>query len=153
MMYDIFTDGSCLGNPGPGGWAALIRNMDDGTERVISGNNPQTTNNQMEITGILEAIKYIHSFDTESQVRVYSDSNYCVKAINEWLVGWIKTNFAGKKNVSLWQDYIYHSKGMKVQAIWIKAHNKHPENEFVDAIAYNAARECTPSPRKEMPHG
>lgn len=143
MIYNIFTDGSCLGNPGPGGWAALIRNMDDGTERVISGNNPKTTNNQMEITGILEAIKHISMHDPQAQVRVYSDSNYCVRSINEWLAGWVKNNFAGKKNVALWHEYLQHSKGMQVVAIWIKAHNKHPENELVDAIAYNEAKSCS----------
>lgn len=138
--YEIFTDGSCRGNPGPGGWAALIRNMSTGDEEVISGNDPKSTNNIMELTAILKALcMFIPNAEDPPKIKIYSDSTYCVKGISEWLPGWIKCNFKGKKNVDLWKAFVKLSDGLDIEMEWVKAHNGHPENEIVDKLAFEAA--------------
>jgi ribonuclease HI len=140
MSITIYTDGSCRGNPGPGGWATLIKKSNGGEEKVLHGSNEKTTNNVMELTAIIEALREIQlSTDTTLPIKIYSDSTYCVKGISEWLPGWIKTNFKGKKNVDLWKDYISCSKGLNITVEWVKAHNGHEENEFVDRLAFEEA--------------
>ena len=140
MTYEIYTDGSCRGNPGPGGWAALIKNMDTGDEEVIKGGNSKTTNNIMELTAILKSLElFVPHSEEPPKLKIYSDSNYCVKGITEWLPGWIKSNFKGKKNVELWKQYVQLSDGLDIDIQWVKAHNGQPENEFVDSIAFSEA--------------
>lgn len=140
MNYVVYTDGSCLGNPGPGGWAALIKNMDTGTEEILRGGEKKTTNNKMELMAILQALaEFAPCPENPPRIKIYSDSNYCIKGINEWLPGWIKCNFKDKKNVDMWKAYIQLSEGLKITAEWVKAHNGHPENELVDTIAREEA--------------
>jgi len=140
MNYEVFTDGSCRGNPGPGGWGALIKNMDNGGEEILRGGNPKTTNNIMELTAICQALtEFQPNTENPPKIKIYSDSQYCVKGINEWLSGWVKVNFKGKKNVDLWKAYLQLSDGLDITATWVKAHNGHPENELVDSIAFEEA--------------
>lgn len=137
MNYAIYTDGSCRGNPGPGGWAALIKNMDNGNEKILRGGEASTTNNIMELTAIINALtEFMPSASESPKITIYSDSDYCVKGIKEWLPKWIKTNFKDKKNVELWKNYIELSEGLNIDIKWVKAHNGHYENELVDSMAY-----------------
>jgi ribonuclease HI len=140
MKYEVFTDGSCRGNPGPGGWCALIKNMETGVEEIIRGGAAKTTNNIMELTAICQALtEFTPDSQNPPQIKIYSDSQYCVKGIMEWLPGWVKVNFKGKKNVDLWKAYLQLSDGLDIEVEWVKAHNGHPENELVDSIAFEEA--------------
>ena len=140
---DIYTDGACKGNPGPGGWAAVLLVKDPPAKKVIKGSQSQTTNNQMEIKAIIEGIK---ALKMPSKVNIYSDSNYVVQGATEWLDGWRKNNWKTSskkpvKNVELWKelDNLLSTKGHDVAFYWIKAHNGHTENEEPDSIASNEA--------------
>lgn len=145
-MIDIYTDGSCRGNPGPGGWAALIVDGDD--ESIIRGGEKETTNNRMELTSIIKALEEITpNSDNPPKVTIFSDSTYCVKGINEWLPGWIKSNFKGKKNIDIWREYLKVSNGIDVTLKWVKAHNGHPQNEMVDSIAFSEATNFLDTPK------
>lgn len=136
MKFEIFTDGSCKGNPGPGGWAALIKNMDTGNEEILRGGKSKTTNNIMELTAVIQALgEFAGNAEDPPQITIYSDSTYVVKGATEWIDGWIKTNFKDKKNVDLWKKYLDVTDGLDIRFKWVKAHNGHPENELVDSIA------------------
>lgn len=131
---EIFTDGSSLGNPGEGGWCAIMRYK--GKERILCGNRRDATNNQMELLAVIEALKLL----TEPcAVRLYSDSSYVTKGINEWLDGWIRKNFKNVKNPELWQAYLETAKRHRVHAVWVKGHDGHEENERCDKIAREEA--------------
>lgn len=137
-IVEIFTDGACSGNPGPGGWGALLRC--DGTEKEMSGGENLTTNNRMEL---MAAIKALESLTRPSQVRLYTDSQYVQKGISEWLAGWVKKGWktADKKpvkNADLWQRLDAARAGHKVDFIWVRGHNGHEENERVDRLAVEA---------------
>lgn len=131
----LFTDGACSGNPGPGAWCFILKYME--AEKVQSQFYEYTTNNQMELLAVIEGIKVLK---VPVEIDLYSDSQYVIRAINEWLPGWIKTNFKGKKNIELWKEYLEVSKVHKINAFWVKAHNGHPENERCDSIAYNLSQ-------------
>jgi ribonuclease HI len=135
----LYSDGSSLGNPGPGGWGTVLKYKD--TVKEISGGNPFTTNNQMELQGAIEGLKLLKE---PCEVEIISDSKYVVQGINEWLKNWIKNNWktAAKKpvkNVELWQDYVNISKPHKIKATWVKGHAGHEENERCDTLARNEA--------------
>ncbi len=135
----LYSDGSSLGNPGPGGWGTILEF--NGHEKELSGGDPYTTNNQMELQGVIEGLKALKE---PCFVELYSDSKYVVQAINEWLTNWIKNNWrtAGKqpvKNLELWQEYLEVSKLHTVQANWVKGHAGHPQNERCDILAKNEA--------------
>lgn len=130
----LFSDGSALGNPGPGGFGAILRYGDK--ERIISGGEEHTTNNRMELLGVIEGLRALKE---PCNVTVISDSSYVIRGINEWLEGWIKRNFAKVKNPDLWQEYIKVSKPHKIEGIWVRGHNGHPENERCDVIAKEEA--------------
>ena len=132
---DIHTDGACSGNPGPGGWCSIL--VYNETEKEISGSEAWTTNNQMELKSVIEALKMLNR---PCEISLYSDSQYVVNSINEWLPGWIKTNFKGKKNVDMWREYLELSKNHKITAIHVKAHNGDYYNERCDKVAYNLAQ-------------
>ncbi|WP_320035282.1 ribonuclease HI [Halarcobacter sp.] len=134
----MYTDGSCLdnGNNGTGGYCALLQTPDKAKQKIIKGSELDTTNNRMEITAIIEGLKAIKK---PSKVTVYSDSNITVRAINEWLEGWIKKNFRRVANVDLWKEYLEVSNKHQVKAIWVKAHSGIYENELVDDIARDEA--------------
>lgn len=126
----LYTDGSCLKNPGAGGWAWI--KIDGENITKDSGGDAKTTNNIMELSACINAIS---SLNEPCEIDLYSDSQYVVKGINEWLAGWIKINFKGKMNVELWKKYLEVSKSHKINAIWVKAHNGNKYNEMCDELA------------------
>ncbi|MBA1433019.1 MAG: ribonuclease HI [Epsilonproteobacteria bacterium] len=133
----LFSDGSALGNPGPGGYGVVLRYGDK--ERELSGQEPHTTNNRMELKGVIEGLKALKE---PCEVDIVSDSSYVVKGINEWLEGWIKKDFKKVKNPDLWQEYIEVAKPHKIHAIWVRGHDGHVENERCDKLARDAAQEA-----------
>ncbi|MDD4506899.1 MAG: ribonuclease HI [Sulfurospirillaceae bacterium] len=136
----LFCDGSSLGNPGFGGYCAILRYGEN--ERIISGGQKDATNNQMEL---LAVIKGLEALREPCEVTITSDSSYVVKGINEWLSGWVKKNFAKVKNPELWEYYLQVAKGHKIKAIWVRGHNGHEENERCDIIAKNEATQLKES--------
>jgi len=134
-VVDIYADGACKGNPGPGGWGALLRS--GGREREMFGGEPQTTNNRMELTAVIEGLV---SLKQRSTVRVYTDSQYVQKGISEWIHSWKRRGWktADKKpvkNEDLWRrlDEVAHMHD--VEWFWVKGHAGHPENERADMLA------------------
>lgn len=130
----LFSDGSALGNPGPGGFGTILRYND--RERIISGGEAHTTNNRMELRGVIEGLKALKE---PCDVEVISDSSYVIKGINEWLSGWIARDFKKVKNPDLWREYIEVSKPHKIKGRWVRGHNGHDENEKCDLIAKEEA--------------
>lgn len=131
----LFSDGSALGNPGPGGYGTILRY---GTkEKEIVGGESYTTNNRMELLGVIEGLKALKE---PCEVEIISDSSYVTKGINEWLKNWIKKDFKKVKNVDLWKEYIEVSKPHKIYAIWVRGHNGHIENERCDLLAREEAQ-------------
>jgi ribonuclease HI len=135
----LYSDGSSLGNPGPGGWGTILEF--NGYTKELSGGNPDTTNNQMELIGVLEGLKALKE---PCEVEIISDSKYVVQAVNEWLAGWIRNNWktAGKKpvkNLELWKEYVTISQPHQIKAIWVKGHNGHLQNERCDQLAREEA--------------
>ncbi len=132
---DIFTDGACLGNPGPGGWAALLRCK--GSEKELAGGEKLTTNNRMELLAVIEGLK---SLKRGCAVEVFTDSQYVQKGISEWIHGWKKRGWktADKqpvKNADLWQALDAARTGHDVVWTWVRGHAGHTENERVDQLA------------------
>ena len=130
----LFSDGSALGNPGPGGYGVVLRFGDN--EREIVGGEEHTTNNRMELLGAIEGLRALKE---PCEVEIISDSSYVVKGINEWLVGWIKRDFKKVKNIDLWKDYIEVSAQHKVKGTWVRGHDGHEENERCDKLARDYA--------------
>ena len=131
----LYTDGAASGNPGPGGWGAVL--TCGPLRKELSGGFARTTNNRMELLAVimgLEAILWDHA-----TVEVWSDSTYVVKAIEEkWLEGWVKTGFKKKKNRDLWERFLPLYRKHKVTFHWLKGHAGHPENERCDRLAVEA---------------
>ncbi len=139
---NIFVDGACRGNPGPGGYAAIIRFKNK--EKVIYGCEPYTTNNRMELKAVIMALKELKE---PCHVSLYTDSNYVVMGMKEWIYNWIKRNWLTSNNKEvankdLWKRLLELSKPHKIEWIWIKGHSKHPENERCDKLAKAAIKEC-----------
>lgn len=136
---EIFTDGACKGNPGPGGYGAILRY--NGYEKEISGGDPNTTNNRMEISAVIEAFKLLKE---PCSVTLYSDSQYVCNAIEKgWAVKWKKNGWMRNKkeealNKDLWQELLDLLSGHEVKIVWVKGHNGHPENERCDRLAVSA---------------
>lgn len=130
----LFSDGSCLGNPGAGGWAYILQ-YGDATKKA-SGAEAMTTNNQMELTA---AIMGLSALKQPCRVELFTDSEYVVKAINSWLAKWVVTDFKGKKNADLWRRYLAAAAPHEIKASWVKGHAGHPQNEECDAMARAAA--------------
>jgi ribonuclease HI len=131
----LYTDGACRGNPGPGGWAALLRY--GGRERTLSGAEPDTTNNRMEL---MAAIRGLEALKEPCVVDLYTDSQYLRDGITKWLAGWKRKGWitAGKtpvKNRDLWQRLDAARNGHEVRWHWVRGHSGHAENEQVDALA------------------
>ncbi len=139
-IVEIFTDGACFGNPGPGGYGALLKY---GTEmKEISGFYPDTTNNRMELMAV---IKGLEALKRPSRVRIFTDSNYVFKGITTWIHQWVKKNWLGSQkrpvlNKDLWEGLLAVSKQHKIEWRWIKGHNRHPENERCDKLAKQVVR-------------
>ncbi len=134
-LVEIFTDGACRGNPGPGGWAVLLRMADK--ERELSGGEAPTTNNRMELTA---AIRGLEALKKPCRVELHTDSNYVRDGITKWIHGWQRNGWRTAdrkpvKNAELWQELLDAAKPHRVAWHWVKAHSGHPENDRVDALA------------------
>src|SRR5678816_1065914 len=132
---EIFTDGACRGNPGPGGWAALLRTGDK--EREIGGGEALTTNNRMELRAAIEAL---NALKRPCRVELHSDSQYVRDGITKWIHGWQRNGWrtADKKpvkNADLWQELLDAEGRHEVKWHWVKGHSGHPDNDRVDALA------------------
>jgi ribonuclease HI len=136
----IYTDGACLGNPGPGGWAAIVQGTEG--ERELTGFDPDTTNNRMELLAALEGLR---ALGERSDVDLHTDSQYLRNGMNDWLARWKRNGWrtAGKqpvKNVDLWQALDETAARHVVRWHWVRGHDGHPENERCDALANEAIR-------------
>jgi ribonuclease HI len=132
---DIYTDGACSGNPGPGGWGALLRLGDQ--EKELFGGEPATTNNRMEMTAVIEGLR---ALKRAMRVRVHTDSQYVQKGITEWIGGWKRRGWMTAdrkpvKNVDLWQALEREAARHRVEWLWVKGHAGHVDNERADALA------------------
>ena len=138
-MIEIYTDGSCLENPGNGGWAAIINT--NGNIKKISGSEKNTTNNRMELLATINALKSINS---DEEINIFTDSQYVKLGITEWINTWVKNNWKTSKkedvkNKDLWTELYNLNRTLKVKWVWIKAHAGNPLNEEVDLLAKKAA--------------
>ena len=133
---EIFTDGACSGNPGPGGWAAILRYK--GKEKELSGSEKETTNNRMELTAVIMALEALKE---PCEVSLFTDSKYVCDAVNQrWVYswqakGWKKADKKPALNVDLWEQLLPLLKRNEVEFIWLKGHAGHPENERCDKMA------------------
>jgi ribonuclease HI len=139
-IVEIWTDGGCKPNPGPGGWAALLRFRD--TERVLSGADPNTTNNRMELTAAASALEALKK---PCRVTLHTDSEYLRLGITRWHTGWVRKNWRNAKgdpvaNMDLWQRILTAAKPHTIEWLWVRSHTGNPMNERVDQLA-TAARE------------
>ena len=135
QLVEIYTDGACRGNPGPGGWGALLRMGEK--ERELSGGEPLTTNNRMEL---MAAIKALEALKRPCRVELHTDSHYVRDGITKWIHGWRRNGWktADKKpvkNAELWQELLDAAAPHRVEWRWVKGHSGHPENDRVDALA------------------
>ncbi len=138
-MITIYTDGSCLTNPGSGGWAAIIK--ENNKKKIISGNEKNTTNNRMELLAPINALREIKS---GPKIQIYTDSQYVKNGITEWIHAWLNNDWKTSKkedvkNKDLWIELYNLTKFLDIQWIWVKAHDGNPLNEEVDLLAKRAA--------------
>jgi len=147
MEVNIYTDGACVGNPGPGGWAAII--ISENKKKQLFGGEKLTTNNRMELTAAIKALEYCSQQDEKQlalrQFKVYTDSIYLKEGITVWINSWEKNNWktADKKNVKnvdLWKKLKKLAKTNSIEWLWIKGHSGNPMNDLVDKLA----KESTP---------
>ena len=141
MTVEIYTDGACKGNPGPGGWGVLLRH--NGKEKTLKGAEPHTTNNRMELTA---AIMGLAALTRPCQVDLYTDSQYLRQGMMEWMAQWKKKGWRNSKkepvkNVDLWQKLDELATRHQIKWHWIKGHAGHPENELADTLANQAIEE------------
>lgn len=134
-MVEIYTDGACKGNPGVGGWGAILRFGE--TEKELFGGVANTTNNRMEMTAVIEALR---ALSRSCDAVVFTDSSYVQKGISEWIHGWKRNGWrtADKKpvkNADLWQTLDELAAGHKIEWRWVRGHAGHPENERADVLA------------------
>jgi len=134
----IFTDGACRGNPGPGGWGALMRY--DGVEKKLNGAEKHTTNNRMEMMAVIQALSLL---TRPCQIEVTTDSQYVKKGISEWMHTWKRNGWRNSqkqpvKNVDLWQLLDEKTQGHTISWHWVKGHSGHPENTIADELANEA---------------
>ena len=149
---EIFTDGACKGNPGPGGWGTILRSGRH--EKELYGGDPATTNNRMEI---MAAIQGLESLTRGSSVRLYTDSEYLRKGISEWVAGWKRNGWKTKdkksvKNVDLWTRLDDAAHRHQIEWLWVKGHAGHPENERADVLACRGADEAAARAEVVGPH-
>ena len=138
----IYTDGACSGNPGPGGYGAILKFGEKVKE--ISGCEPDTTNNRMEMTAVIKALALLKR---PCKVRIITDSNYVIRGMTEWLDGWIQRNWTNSQkkpvlNRDLWEKLIKLSNKHQVEWVWVKGHHGHRENERCDELARDAILQC-----------
>ena len=138
-ILEIYTDGACSGNPGAGGWGAILRYGQ--TEKELSGAEAYTTNNRMELTAVIEALK---ALTRNCEIVIHTDSRYVMDGVQSWLPNWKKNNWRTSnkkspvKNIDLWQQLDELLSKHQIRWIWVKGHNGHPENERVDKLARDA---------------
>lgn len=137
-LVEIFCDGACSGNPGPGGYGAILRY--GGKEKEISGGAPDTTNNRMELSGAIEALRLL---TRPCRVRITTDSQYVVKGITEWITGWQQKGWKNSKkepvvNRDLWEALLEQTQRHCVEWKWVRGHAGHAENERCDQLARDA---------------
>ncbi len=133
-FIEIYTDGACSGNPGPGGWGAILRYGEH--EKELSGGDAETTNNRMEMMAVIQALEALKK---PSEVKLYTDSTYVQKGVSEWMAGWKAKGWPAKiKNQDLWKRIDSLVQTHKVEFIWVKGHAGHPENERADQLAVAA---------------
>jgi ribonuclease HI len=143
-FVQLFTDGACSGNPGPGGWGCILRHPASGAEKEYSGGNPVTTNNQMELQAVIEGLNVL---TRKSRVEVVTDSSYVAKGALEWLPGWKRNGWKRKdgkklvpiKNEEQWQALDVLLSKHRVSFTLVRGHSGHPENERCDELAVAAA--------------
>ncbi len=138
-QVEAFTDGACKGNPGPGGWGAILRL--GAREKELSGHEPHTTNNRMEMTAVIRALTALRE---PCRVRLHTDSRYVIDGITRWIYAWQKNGWrnSAKKpvlNADLWQELLVATRPHRIEWIWVKGHDGHPENERADQLASDAA--------------
>ena len=138
MTVEIYSDGACRGNPGPGGWGALLRY--NGVEKELSGGEKETTNNRMEMTAVIEALK---ALNRPCKVAITTDSQYVKNGITSWIINWKKNGWRGSnkkpvKNQELWKTLDELVSKHEVSWHWVKGHSGHPENEKADQLANEA---------------
>ena len=136
---EIFTDGACKGNPGPGGWGGLLRMGRH--EKEMSGSEANTTNNRMEMTAVIRAL---NALTEPCAVTLHTDSRYVIDGITKWVHGWKKKGWVNAsrqpvRNADLWHELIEAELRHKVEWVWVRGHNGHAENERVDKLASDAA--------------
>lgn len=141
-VVEIFADGACSGNPGPGGYAAILRYGSETEE--ISGCQAFTTNNRMELTAVIEALRKIKR---PCKIRVVTDSNYVIKGMTEWISGWVQRNWVNSRkkpvlNRDLWETLVELSSPHEIEWKWVKGHLGHKENERCDTMAKKAIKNC-----------
>ncbi len=139
---ELFTDGACSGNPGPGGWGAILRWR--GQEKELSGGDPATTNNRMELEAVIQGLE---SLKKRTRVIVYTDSQYVQRGMSEWLKGWKAKDFKVKgggyrPNHDSWRKLDLLAKTHDIAWRWVRGHSGHPENERADKLATDAAKEA-----------
>lgn len=140
-VLEIYTDGACSGNPGAGGWGAILRYGK--TEKELSGAAAETTNNRMELTAVIEALKALRR---DCEIVIHTDSRYVMDGVEKWLPNWKKNNWrtsnkkSAVKNIDLWQELDELLSKHQIRWIWVKGHNGHPENERVDKLAREAIK-------------
>ena len=138
-MIKIYTDGSCIGNPGKGGWAAIIFNNNE--KKILKGSKDLTTNNQMELTATIKALEYI---STKDKIQIYTDSKYVKQGITEWITkwkinGWKSSKKEEVKNKDLWLELDNLTSKNSIEWVWVKAHSDNDLNNEVDLLARKEA--------------
>lgn len=137
-MIELYTDGASSGNPGPGGYGAILRSGKHHKE--LSAGYRKTTNNRMELLAVITGLESIKKPGQE--VMIYSDSKYIIDAVEKkWVFGWLKTGFKGKKNKDLWLRFLAVYKMHSIKFTWVKGHNGHLENERCDELAVKACKQ------------
>ena len=145
MEVKIYTDGACTGNPGPGGWAAII--LSENGKKELFGGEKLTTNNRMELTAAIKALEYCAQLEKKQlslkQIKIYTDSNYVKDGITIWINNWEKNNWKttdkkNVKNVDLWKKLKELNEYNKVEWHWVKGHSENPMNELADSLAKKA---------------
>ena len=133
----IYTDGACSGNPGPGAYGVIMKF--NGREKILTEGFRKTTNNRMELLSVIVALEKITT--DKYPVEIYSDSKYVIDSITKgWVFNWVKTNFKGKKNEDLWKRFLEVESKFNITYHWVKGHNGHPENERCDQIAVESIK-------------